>query len=74
LVSTARNKCENEAGEKYKAKYSFQTHVKLLNSPKEKSLSIFACPHALSRFLSQNRVPSVHMAQKKHLQVNLVLQ
>mmetsp|Transcript_9017 Transcript_9017/g.13650 ORF Transcript_9017/g.13650 Transcript_9017/m.13650 type:complete len:200 (+) Transcript_9017:79-678(+) len=48
--------------------------VKLLNSPKEKSLSIFACPHALSRFLSPKSVPSVHMAQKKHLQVNLVLQ
>ena len=37
----------------------------LLNSPKENSFSILACPHMLSRFFTANMVPRVTMAQKK---------
>lgn len=41
------------------------THVRLLNSPNEKSFSIFACPHQESKFFTVKRVPSVIIAQKK---------
>ena len=41
--------------------------VKLLKSPKLKSLSIFACPHKRSMLRTQNNVARVVIAQKKAL-------
>ena len=48
------------------------TYEILLNSPKENSFPISACPHQVSTFLRAKRVIIVVIAQKKALQVSFV--